>query len=313
MKDFTDADAPSTEVSHQSPVGQALDKGTPAKGASAKGGFKDLGPRVLSAAVMIAAACVTLYAGGDVFALFWLLAAFAVHWEWQGLIGGERRLARVVAGGAALAAAAAFAHAGMAETALLELALLALVVAILAGTGRRLWAFGGVVYAGVLAVSVCLLRESAEFGLLAIAWLFAVVWGADIFAYFGGRLIGGPKLWPRVSAGKTWSGTLTGVFSGAALGLAAVYFGAGEGAANGRVFLLGLFAAALSQAGDLFESSVKRRFGVKDSSQLIPGHGGVMDRLDGFIFAAGFAALFGAARGLTQYAAGSAAAGLFLW
>lgn len=275
---------------------------------SKSAGFKDLGPRVASAVVMVAAASATLWAGGDAFALFWMLAAFAVNWEWQGLIGGERRLARVFAGGAAVAAAAAFGHTGMTGYALLEIALLAGAVGLLAGEGRRLWAFGGVVYAGALALSVCLLRESPDYGLLAIAWLFAVVWGTDIFAYFGGRLIGGPKLWVRVSAGKTWSGTITGVVSGALLGLAAAYYGAGADAANVKVFLLGLFAAAFSQAGDLVESAVKRRFGVKDSSQLIPGHGGVMDRLDGFIFAAGFAALLGAARGLP-----TAAAGLFLW
>jgi phosphatidate cytidylyltransferase len=152
------------------------------------------------------------------------------------------------------------------------------------------------------------LRESPDVGALAIAFLFAVVWGTDIFAYFGGRLIGGPKLWPRVSAGKTWSGTITGVVSGALFGVAAVYFGGGPQLASWRVFLVGLAAAAFSQVGDLFESSVKRRFGVKDSSRLIPGHGGMMDRLDGFIFASVFAAMVGLLR-----SAPSVAAGLFFW
>ncbi|MCC3247101.1 phosphatidate cytidylyltransferase [Methylocystis sp. WRRC1] len=273
-----------------------------------RGGFADLGPRVASAVVLVAAAAFTLYAGGDVFALFWLAAALAINWEWQGLIGGERRLARVVAGGAAAAAAAAFGRVGMAGVAAAEIALFALVAAILAGPERRVWAGAGVVYAGALAFSVCLLRESPDFGLLSIAFLFAVVWGTDIFAYFGGRLIGGPKLWPRVSAGKTWSGTITGVLSGAALGLATAYFVGGPALASVQTFLVGLVAAAVSQIGDLFESSVKRRFGVKDSSQLIPGHGGVMDRLDGFIFASVFAAALGLLRGDP-----SAAAGLFFW
>lgn len=283
----------------------SLDSGPkPAK----SGGFADLGPRVASAVVLVAAAGSTLYFGGDVFALFWMIAAFAVNWEWQGLIGGERRMARVVAGGAAVAAAAAFGRVGFAGVAMVEIVLFALVAAILAGAGRRVWAGAGVVYAGALAFSVCLLRESLDFGLLSIAFLFAVVWGTDIFAYFGGRLIGGPKLWPRVSAGKTWSGTITGVLSGAALGLATAYFFGGPALASVPTFFVGLFAAAVSQLGDLFESSVKRRFGVKDSSQLIPGHGGVMDRLDGFIFASVFAAVLGLARGDP-----SAAAGLFFW
>jgi phosphatidate cytidylyltransferase len=275
---------------------------------SSGGGFGDLAPRLLSAVVLVAAACGALWAGGDVFALFWLLAAFAVNWEWQRLVGeAPARVARVAVGGAGLAGAAAFATAQMPGMALLDLALIAAVVAILGGAGRRVFAGGGVAYAGTLVVAACLLRDSAEFGVLAIGWLFAVVWGTDIFAYFGGRLIGGPKLWPRISAGKTWSGTLVGVFSGALLGLVVARLVLGPQAALTPLFGLGLFSAALAQAGDLFESAIKRRCGVKDSSRLIPGHGGVMDRVDGFIFASGFAALFGALR------ADSAAAGLFLW
>jgi len=272
------------------------------------GGFSDLGPRVISALVLVALALGALIVGGDLFVLFWLLAAFAINWEWQGLIGGERRFARVAVGGVALAAAAGLAHAGATYPSLLVLVLLAVVVAILAGAGRRLWALGGVIYAGALIVPVCILRDSLDVGLLAIAWLFAVVWGTDVFAYFGGRMIGGPKLWPRVSAGKTWSGTLTGVFSGALLGLAIAHIGAPGIVKNLPVFSASLAAASLAQIGDLVESAVKRRFGVKDSSRLIPGHGGVMDRLDGFIFASVFAALIGAMRGLS-----STAAGVFFW
>ncbi|WP_292528430.1 phosphatidate cytidylyltransferase [Methylocystis sp.] len=272
------------------------------------GGFADLGPRVASAVAMVVAALGTLYVGGDAFALFWLAASFAVSWEWQNLIGGEGRAARMAVGGVAVAAAAAFGRVAMPGAAALAIALLALASAALAGADRRLWAATGVVYASAPAFAVCLLRESPEVGALAIAFLFATVWGTDIFAYFGGRLIGGPKLWPRVSAGKTWSGTITGVVSGALLGLGAAYFGGGPQFANWQVFLLGLAASAFSQVGDLFESSVKRRFGVKDSSRLIPGHGGVMDRLDGFIFASAFAAAVGLLRG-----GPSVAAGLFFW
>jgi phosphatidate cytidylyltransferase len=277
-------------------------------GAPRSGGFADLGPRVASAVVLVAAALLALYVGGGAFGVFWLIAGFAVNWEWQGLVGGERRMGRVVAGAAAVTTASAFGRYGLASAAALQMAIFALIAAILAGPGRRLWAGGGVVYAGVLTFSVCWLRESPQFGALAIAFLFAVVWGTDVFAYFGGRRIGGPKLWPRVSAGKTWSGTITGVVSGALLGLVAVYIGGGAALASLQTFLVGLAAASVSQAGDLFESAVKRRFGVKDSSHLIPGHGGVMDRLDGFIFACAFAAAIGVARG-----GASAAANLFIW
>jgi len=285
-----------------------LSDAAPAPSRPPAGGFADLGPRVASAAAMVVAALGALYVGGDFFALFWLAAAFAVNWEWQGLIGGERRAARIALGGAAVAAATAFGRVAMPGAAVLAIALLALASGALAGSERRLWAATGVIYAGALAFSVCLLRESPDVGALAIAFLFAVVWGTDVFAYFGGRLIGGPKLWRRISAGKTWSGTITGVVSGALLGLATAYFGGGPQLADWPVFLVGLAAAVFSQVGDLFESSVKRRFGVKDSSQLIPGHGGAMDRLDGFIFASVFAAAMGLLRG-----APSVAAGLFFW
>jgi len=275
---------------------------------SKSSGFGDLGPRVISALILVALAAATAATGGHVFVLFWLVAAFAVNWEWQGLIGGERRLARVVIGAVALSAAAGLTHGGEAPKGVLVLAALGGAAAILAGPSRRLWAFVGLIYAGALVVSVCALRDSPDVGLLAIAWLFALVWGTDVFAYFGGRIIGGPKLWTRVSAGKTWSGTITGVFSGALLGLAVAQFGGAGAIKSLPIFLASFVAAALAQVGDLAESSVKRRFGVKDSSQLIPGHGGVMDRLDGFIFASLFAALLGAFRGLS-----STAAGVFFW
>jgi phosphatidate cytidylyltransferase len=111
-----------------------------------------------------------------------------------------------------------------------------------------------------------------------------------------------------VSAGKTWSGTLIGGLAGALLGLAAAYVGGGPQAATAPLFLAGLAGSGMAQLGDLFESAVKRRFGVKDSGNLIPGHGGVMDRVDGFLLASGFAATLGALHGH-----GSAAAGLFSW
>jgi phosphatidate cytidylyltransferase len=164
-----------------------------------------------------------------------------------------------------------------------------------------------VLYAGALVVCAIALRLSDAFGLLAIVWLFALVWGTDIMAYFGGRLIGGPKLWPRISAGKTWSGTLSGVFGGALIGLAAAVI-AVEHAPLVTLFLLGLLLAVVSQAGDLAESALKRRFGVKDSGALIPGHGGVMDRLDGFTAVCICAAMIGALR---RYP--FVAAGLFSW
>jgi len=110
-----------------------------------------------------------------------------------------------------------------------------------------------------------------------------VVWGTDIAAYFTGRAIGGPKLAPRISPGKTWSGAVGGAVIAMIAGTALIYVV--EGAFLWPVAFLALILSIISQSGDLFESYIKRRFGVKDSSHLIPGHGGVMDRVDGLVFA----------------------------
>ncbi len=178
-------------------------------------------------------------------------------------------------------------------------------MAVIGQSGQRLAMVGGVSYAGTLAVCLPILRQSIPDGLAIILWLFAVVWGTDTMAYFGGRLIGGPKLAPRLSPSKTWSGFLTGVSCGALLGVLIAPSWGGEV----RIFFAGLCAGALAQAGDLFESSIKRRYGVKDTGSLIPGHGGVMDRLDGFIAASVFATVVG----LLRFGPAAAGSGLLQW
>jgi len=268
----------------------------------------DLLPRVLSAIVLMAAALVSVWLGGLVFDLIWLGAALAVGCEWQTLIAAPNRRLRFFLVALGLVVSAYFAGTAWFGTACFLLGGFGLALALAAGPGRRIWAFSGVIYAGLLIVAAAALHGSAKYGARSIAWLFAIVWGTDVFAYFGGRLIGGAKLWPKISPSKTWSGTLTGVFAGALLGAATGAHGLGDPWWALPLFALGLATAAVSQAGDIFESWVKRCFGAKNSSGLIPGHGGFMDRLDGFIAAAAFAALFGSARGLD-----SIAAGLFDW
>jgi phosphatidate cytidylyltransferase len=137
--------------------------------------------------------------------------------------------------------------------------------------------------------------------------LFATVWTTDIFAFLGGRAIGGPLLWPQVSPKKTWVGAIAGLAGGVAAGVVVAY-----ASGIGRLGMAGIMALLLSvlaQAGDLFESAVKRRFGAKDASRLIPGHGGLMDRLDGFLVAA-FAALL---IGIVRQGTAAPGAGLLLW
>jgi phosphatidate cytidylyltransferase len=258
----------------------------------------DLGPRVASSLILIIAALASLLFGSTIFVLIWLAAALRIHVEWQRLIGGEKALHRLAVGALALVLAATLASGSHIVPALAVIVCSAVVVALGDQPRFRLWAAAGVVYAGSLLISLCLLRLYFPFGLKTVAWLFAVVWGTDVVAYFAGRLIGGPKFMPRISPSKTWSGTVTGIFGGACLGtlfLAAVSqtSGIANPAPLAILFVLGLVTAAVAQAGDLFESWTKRQFGAKDSGGLIPGHGGLMDRLDGFIAASTWIALLG--------------------
>ena len=256
-------------------------------------------------AVMAIMALATAWIGGFIFAAFWWLASVVVLWEWQRLVGGPRLAWRVTLGALVIALVALFALHNSVIGVIAGLLVGAGAVSWLAGQRAGPWAGAGVPYAGALVASVSLLRLSPSYGLATILWLFAVVWGADIAAYFAGRSIGGPKLWPSVSPGKTWAGAIAGALIGALLGLALASWTNNTMA----LFWLGLGTAIVSELGDLFESALKRRFGVKDSSGLIPGHGGLMDRLDGFILAA-LAALV---VGVIHQGVAAPARGLLVW
>jgi len=278
----------------------------PATGSAPQRFGPDLWPRVAAAVAMGSVALAATWIGGFLFAAFWWLASIVVLWEWQRLVGGERLIvARVVAGAVALALAALSALHDSIAGVVAALILGAAAVGWIAGGRQGIWAAAGVLYAGALVASVGLLRVSPSFGMASILWLFAVVWGADIAAYFAGRLIGGPRLWPRVSPGKTWAGAIVGAFTGAVLGLMLAAWTNRLAA----LFWLGLATAIVSELGDLFESALKRRFGVKDSSGLIPGHGGLMDRLDAFTSASFFAAVVAILHPKGDYIA----SGLFQW
>ena len=173
--------------------------------------------------------------------------------------------------------------------------------------GFAFWGLAGIVYATALFFSVIALRGDPRFGLAVICFLFAIVWASDVFAFFAGRAFGGPKLAPRISPKKTWSGMVGGVIGGIAAGLVLLMLFSLP-VKPVHAVLAGALSLA-SVAGDLFESAFKRKFNVKDSGHLIPGHGGFMDRLDGFIFAAALAALIGILRAGTS----NAATGLLGW
>lgn len=269
--------------------------------------------RVASALVLAPLAIIVVLLGGWPFVLVWCLAAMIVYWEWTAEIVKAPRSAEV-AGVGVLAVAGLLGASGFPGMAILVIAVGAGALAALGGT-RRLWCGAGLLYAGLVLAGPMLLRRDlhADFGVLALFYLFAVVWATDILALFAGRRIGGPKLAPSISPKKTWSGAIAGALGGVAAGAAVAAVGSNLLnlpktnilAATGLALLLSVVA----QGGDLFESAVKRRFGVKDSGRIIPGHGGLMDRLDGFLAAAGAAALLGVSRGGLD----GAASGLLAW
>ncbi len=226
----------------------------------------------------------TIY-GGVVFSALSALIGLLIYYEWSTIarLRAEQPLTNVVGwiGQAAIAAAVV---AGTLGYSLILLAVFFVLAIGLMLAGRAsAWFPAGVVYAGLTGIALSSIRGSDSAGLHAMLFVFAVVWATDILAYFIGRAIGGPKLAPKISPGKTWSGAIGGAVSAIVAGVLVAYFVLpGEVAMAAPVaFILSVF----SQSGDLFESFVKRRFGVKDSSHLIPGHGGVMDRVDGLIFA----------------------------
>jgi phosphatidate cytidylyltransferase len=263
--------------------------------------------RVVSALVLAPLALAAAYAGGWPFALFWTLAAVAVLWEWIMLVAGPGHRLMFSSCASAIAVAALVDWRGRPIVAILLVGLGALAATIFAPRGRRLWIVGGIFYAGAMVLAPMLLRAGGADGFLALVALFAVVWTTDVLGYFAGRAIGGPKLCPAISPNKTWTGAIAGAV-GAMLVCAA---GArAVGTYNpGATAMVALLLSVVAQLGDLLESWIKRQFGAKDASHLIPGHGGVMDRLDGFWAAA----LVGCLIGLTRGGFAGAARGLLLW
>jgi phosphatidate cytidylyltransferase len=266
----------------------------------------ELALRVGSALVLAPLAVATAYVGDWPFAVLWGAAAMGVLWEWTALVASSEWRAVLMAGAASLALAFALGASGLLLAAITVLAIGVLAVASLASAERRMWIAGAVPYAGALGLAPIVLRSDEQDGFLAVIFLFAVVWTTDIVAYFAGRAIGGPKLMPQVSPKKTWSGALAGTLAAVVV---AVIFAEAAALAPFALAMLAVILSVFAQAGDLFESFLKRRFGAKDSSRLIPGHGGLMDRLDGFVAAGVAAAVVGLARGGVE----APARGLLVW
>ena len=242
--------------------------------------------RVISSVVLIAAVLAVTFLGGVAFRLLSALIAALMFYEWCAIsrtatAPRHQLVAAALLGVVLIALVLGYSAAGV--LVLLALSVLASFLdSRIAGQGS--WAPVGLAYAGLSGLSLGWLRDGDQSGLIAILFLFAVVWATDIFAYFVGRSLGGPKLAPSISPGKTQSGAIGGTVGGVVAGIAlAAYAGLGN---LPLLALVALLLSVVSQVGDLFESWVKRRHGVKDSGNIIPGHGGVMDRVDGLVAAA---------------------------
>lgn len=282
----------------------------PASGKSSS----ELPLRILSAIVLAAVTVGALWVGGLVFAALCAVAAVLILREWMAMSGPFAFRAAPWALMAFLAVTVVMAR----EEPLQSIGFCALVAAALmfarVTEPRVAWLSLGVIYAGVPAVAAVALRgaDTSTFGStgsVAVIFVLAVVWATDTAAYFSGRLIGGPKLAPRFSPKKTWSGAIGGAMAGVAAGcLVAI---AADITMRAALAFVALMLSVVGQIGDLTESAMKRHFGVKDSGVLIPGHGGIMDRVDGLVAALAVAVAIGLGR---DWLSGTGIAdGLLIW
>ena len=253
--------------------------------------MRDVGVRVAAGVAMASVALAVLWAGSLPFAVLVGAVAVIVSWEWGRIVRSADVDAIFVIQAGAVIAAVLLASRGVAGLGLIAVLVAAILSALLAFGERGHMAALGALYAGLPAVALVWLRGADMVGMLAVLFLLLAVWSTDTGAYFAGRRIGGPKLMPRVSPNKTWSGLIGGVVAAGVVGLVFALL-ANAGLHPGRMTVSAMVLGLVSQAGDLFESALKREYGVKDASALIPGHGGFMDRIDGLAAAAVLAAIF---------------------
>lgn len=257
--------------------------------------YSELTLRLFSAFFLVGITLAGTYLGGWYFSGLILLMSLLMSWEWFALTGSKRRGVAFVVQCLSLIGSVYCVTEGLIlySIALLVISMtivLFLIYSKISVSEAPLWTAAGSLYTGLPAVAMIWFRQDTEMGFVVVLYLFFLAWTSDSAAYFGGKTIGGAKLWPSVSPNKTWAGFISGLLGCLALGIIFVLI-------DSRIDLASILIASLLlglavQAGDLVESAIKRHFGLKDTSSLIPGHGGVLDRVDGLVFAIILAAVF---------------------
>jgi len=254
--------------------------------------MRDLGLRIASAAALAVVVLGALWAGVLPFAIVVGIVGVLVAWEWGRIVRSAGVDAILIIQATAVAAGVLLSAWGLAGLGVILVLVAAIISALLAFGERGHMAAFGALYAGLPAVALVWFHHGA-LGFLAALFLLLAVWATDTGAYFAGRLIGGPKLLPRISPNKTWSGLAGGIIAGGLVGLVLALVRLELSV--GYMMVAGALLGVVSQAGDLLESALKREYGVKDASTLIPGHGGFMDRIDGLAAAVVVSAIYAAA------------------
>lgn len=242
--------------------------------------FSDLRTRALSGAAMAGLGAGAIWLGGPVFTALVCVLSGLMVWELSRMLDPDAAFGKAEAAG--FTATVVLIVFTWRFDGMVLLSLTALVAVLLAWRFPKDRSVAGAYLGLILLAGLGLIALRGDFGALWVLWLVALVVGSDVAGYFAGRIFGGPKLWPRVSPKKTWSGTVAGWVAAVAIALAFMpVLGVGAG-----LILASVVITMAGQAGDIAESAIKRHAGVKDSSNLIPGHGGVMDRFDALVAAA---------------------------
>lgn len=263
-------------------------------GPSAPPEARNLTLRIVSALILLPLAVGSLALGGIWFALFATLGLSAGVAEWMMLTSPPAVAQPIAIGIVGVVAVAATTLAAGGSWGLLALAAATVLALAWSRVAGRRWSWGATPYLGASALALIWLRETGMLGFERVLWLLLVIWATDVGGYVFGRLIGGPKLAPTISPKKTWAGALGGLGAAGLLAIAVdIALGLEDGLLAGPLpaLLAGIVVSVVAQAGDLAESALKRRFDAKDSGRLIPGHGGMLDRIDGLLAAAPLFAL----------------------